>query len=65
MSIGIGACSNRRMPRRCNQIRVVVVTIGKVSALLQKEIPPVLRFELCTISIQVVPTKLVKYQHHN
>ena len=65
MSIGIGARSNRRMPRRRNQVRVIVVAIGKMSALFQEEIPPILRFEVCTISIQVVPTKLVKYQHHN
>ncbi len=65
MSIRIGASPNRRMPRRCNEVGVIVVAIGKVNALLQEEIPTILRFELRTISIQVVPPKLIKYQDHN
>jgi hypothetical protein len=40
MSIRIGAGPNRRMPRRCNEVCVIVVAIGKVSALLQEEIQP-------------------------
>ena len=53
------------MPGRRNQVRVIVVAIGEMSALFEEEVPPILRFEVCTIPIQVVPTKLVKYQHYN
>src|ERR1700722_14092776 len=55
MPIGVGAGANRRMPSRRNQICVIVVAISEMSTLFQEEIPPVLRFEVCAIPIQVVP----------
>ena len=65
MPVGIGARPNCRMSSRRNQVRVVVVAVRKMSALLQEEIPPIFRIELSTISIQVVPAKLVKHQYHD
>src|ERR1700712_3938072 len=65
MPIRIGARSNGRVSRRRNQVRIIVIAVGEMGTLFQEKIPPILCFELGTISIQVIPAKLVKHQYDN
>ena len=60
MAAGIGTGADRRMPGCTNQIRIVVIAIGEMRALPEKEIPSIFRLEFRPIPIQVVSAELIE-----
>ena len=62
MPVCISSRSNRGVTGGRDQVCVIVVTVCKVCALLQKQVPAVLSLEASTISIEVITAELVKDQ---
>jgi hypothetical protein len=65
MSIGVGSGSDRGVASGCDEVRVVVVAVGKVGTLAQKKIPAIPGFELGAITIEEVSAKLIEDKNHN
>ena len=53
------------MAGRGDQICVVIIAIGEMGTLLEKEIPSILRFELGVVPIQVVSAELVEHENYH
>ena len=52
------------MPGRSDQIRVIVIAIGKIRTTVQEQVESV-SFEVSAISLQVILAKLIDDQNHN
>jgi hypothetical protein len=52
------------MSSRSHQVRVIVITIGKISAVIQEQVESV-SLEICAISLQIILAELIDDEDYN
>ena len=64
IAVCISAGRDDRMPGRGDQVRVVVIAIGKIRTMVQEQVESV-SLEVGAISLQIILAKLIDDENHN